>query len=455
LVSLRLSSLLEGISSKSKIQETTIFLEILQLQKDTYPLWLAGFPPKKLDHYATIKDYYKQESRGLVNIYPIFAFGKVYLVVARPGPAFLKTNPHQALLLTGSVGLLLSSFLTALVIALTNHQDALSRQVSLRTAQMQEMGEQMQERMKELNYLVQLAQIAQQENLSLGEFLEKCVDFIPFIWDNSQRLQAKIVLHGQSYFTPEFSPSSWRFSSDLVVNQRVVGLVQIHLHPLPTEEEKDFLLNNKLAWLETIAQFLSNFIEQDEAKKQLIQSEKRFRRISAIISDIAYSSKRSPEGNYAFDWITGAVEGMTGYTIREIKTHADWRFLILPEDLAIFEENVLRVQPGYSASSELRLQRKDGTIIWVTSYAECLSDANNSQIYLYGGLVNITERKEAESKIQFLAYYDSLTGLPNRRLFLDRLENTLSLAHRKNQYGAVMFIDLDRFKQINSLSNLI
>ena len=62
---------------------------------------------------------------------------------------------------------------------------------------------------------------------------------------------------------------------------------------------------------------------------------------------------------------------------------------------------------------------------------------------------NITERKLAEARIQHLAYHDDLTELPNRVLLLDRLETTLSSLKRRNEFGALMFIDLDNFKDIN------
>ncbi len=62
---------------------------------------------------------------------------------------------------------------------------------------------------------------------------------------------------------------------------------------------------------------------------------------------------------------------------------------------------------------------------------------------------NITERKQAEERIEYLAYFDALTELPNRRLLLDRLDQNLSRARRYNRYGAMLYLDLDRFKNIN------
>ena len=62
---------------------------------------------------------------------------------------------------------------------------------------------------------------------------------------------------------------------------------------------------------------------------------------------------------------------------------------------------------------------------------------------------NITERKLAAEKIQHLAFYDSLTGLPNRRLLLDRLNHALSTSARSGRSGAILFLDLDNFKTLN------
>ena len=62
---------------------------------------------------------------------------------------------------------------------------------------------------------------------------------------------------------------------------------------------------------------------------------------------------------------------------------------------------------------------------------------------------DITERKHAEAEIEHLAFFDALTGLPNRRSLLDRLQHALAASARYGTYGALMFIDLDHFKVLN------
>ena len=78
-----------------------------------------------------------------------------------------------------------------------------------------------------------------------------------------------------------------------------------------------------------------------------------------------------------------------------------------------------------------------------------INDGNTPEPLYAAIFSDITQRKLAEKRIHALAFYDELTGLPNRRLFNDRFEIALSTAHRNQQLVAVLFLDLDRFKQIN------
>lgn len=91
----------------------------------------------------------------------------------------------------------------------------------------------------------------------------------------------------------------------------------------------------------------------------------------------------------------------------------------------------------------------DGVIIWLSTSKVPLRDKENKITGLLGMYTDITARKQAEDKIRQLAYFDPLTGLPNRRLLIDRLNQIMAASIRSHQYAALLMLDLDNFKDLN------
>jgi diguanylate cyclase (GGDEF)-like protein/PAS domain S-box-containing protein len=100
-------------------------------------------------------------------------------------------------------------------------------------------------------------------------------------------------------------------------------------------------------------------------------------------------------------------------------------------------------------SGELGLQRKNGDTFPAGASISSVQDTHGALGHYLVVFSDITERKEAERQIYRLAYYDPLTGLPNRTLFYSLLEQVLTEAHRNRTHGALLFLDLNRFKNIN------
>jgi len=94
-------------------------------------------------------------------------------------------------------------------------------------------------------------------------------------------------------------------------------------------------------------------------------------------------------------------------------------------------------------SVEVELRTKDGQSIWALKNLTLVGDRVHTTV------VDISDRKRAEEQIEFHAYHDVLTNLPNRKLFTDRLTQSISRARRSGKSLAVMFVDLDHFKSIN------
>lgn len=98
---------------------------------------------------------------------------------------------------------------------------------------------------------------------------------------------------------------------------------------------------------------------------------------------------------------------------------------------------------------EFRGQSTDGREFWASISARTVYGESGKPQYYEGSLVDITERRQAEEQVRYLAYYDKVTGLPNRALLQDLLKHALDRAKRNNEPLAVLFVDLNRFKMVN------
>ena len=148
-------------------------------------------------------------------------------------------------------------------------------------------------------------------------------------------------------------------------------------------------------------------------------------------------------------YVNAGFEHMSGYSQREC-IGRNPRFLhgddIDQPGLAMMRQ---AIKSGQSAVAEVRNYRKDGGLYWNEVHLSPLRDSDGIITHFLGIQKDITERKQSEARINYLAFFDPLTDLPNRQLFLDRLSNAISLAQRSGQFGAIAYIDLDNFKNIN------
>jgi PAS domain S-box-containing protein len=168
---------------------------------------------------------------------------------------------------------------------------------------------------------------------------------------------------------------------------------------------KDYIMkDNKSRLCPAIARELEDVKIRNmkkQAEKDLQEREDRFRRISSLTSDIAYSCRTNEDGIFSIGWMIGATEQISGYSIEEIKAQSCWRFLVLEEDRALFEKNVVGLEPGSRGFCELRIRHKNGSIVWIASNAECfMATETPEQFVLYGALVDITKRKKAEEALR-------------------------------------------------------
>jgi diguanylate cyclase (GGDEF)-like protein/PAS domain S-box-containing protein len=143
---------------------------------------------------------------------------------------------------------------------------------------------------------------------------------------------------------------------------------------------------------------------------------------------------------------------MIGYGPHEHESdERTWRAFVHPDDLPRVHDYLERLmastERGYHI--EMRLRHREGHYVPVLARGFVLRDDAGRAVRLSGTNTDLTETKRAEQRIYELAYFDYLTGLPNRRLLIEQLGKILNRAARTRQHGALLFIDLDNFKLLN------
>ncbi len=136
---------------------------------------------------------------------------------------------------------------------------------------------------------------------------------------------------------------------------------------------------------------------------------------------------------------------------RENLLTSDFRDSLHPDERRQEEARMQTLQEGSTDhySSESRCQTRDGRALWVRISTSLVRDERGQPLYYLSMIEDIDLRKTAEEQINYLAFHDALTGLPNRQLAKDRLDHAIAYAAREKSGVALLHLDLDHFKAIN------
>ena len=147
--------------------------------------------------------------------------------------------------------------------------------------------------------------------------------------------------------------------------------------------------------------------------------------------------------------VNRAFTDITGYSLEEVLGKNPRIMSSGRQDKTFYIEMWQQLLHTGSWAGEIWDRRKNGQVYpkWLTITA--VKNERQETTHYVAIFSDITARKQSEEEIRNMAFYDSLTKLPNRRLFLDRFRAALTISARRNDYGAVMFIDMDRFKMLN------
>lgn len=193
-----------------------------------------------------------------------------------------------------------------------------------------------------------------------------------------------------------------------------------------------------------------NARRRERIERELRESETKFHTMVDWATDWEYWVRADGRVHY----MTPSVEQFTGYPVAEFEADpALIDAIIHPDDQALWSQigDAVRADPQSRTgkSIDLRIVQKNGSLRWVNHVCRPVHAPGGEHLGYRVTMRDITDRKSSESEIRLLAYYDALTGLPNRRLFLDRLGHALTTTERSRTFAALMLLDLDHFKKLN------
>ncbi len=205
---------------------------------------------------------------------------------------------------------------------------------------------------------------------------------------------------------------------------------------------------HKLA-LSAMRDELERTVEQLRRSEEALRlSQKRYR----IVADYNFDFEAWIGPNGDFLYVSPSCERLTGYTPEKFQSDPGFlRSLIHPEDLSLWDDLKVVSSGETGHTIDVRIQDKVGTTHWVlAAVRQAPPDEDGSPMGLRVSLRDVTKRKHAEERLTYESLHDSLTGLPNRALCLDRIKHAAERARRRKDFSyAVVFIDIDRFKLVN------
>lgn len=199
---------------------------------------------------------------------------------------------------------------------------------------------------------------------------------------------------------------------------------------------------------EGLTVYFRDITEARKIQESLRVSEERFRIVARATTDVVW------DWNLADDsvWASDSIEAVFGYTIAEFSGPVRaWSDHIHPDE----RERVLtHIRAAIDSGAdewddEYHFLRKDGSVALVLDRGYIMRDAGGRATRMIGAMVDLTERRQAERRIEYLAFYDVLTQLPNRQMLMDRLQRALEDCAQRRATRALCFVDLDNFKSLN------
>jgi diguanylate cyclase (GGDEF)-like protein/PAS domain S-box-containing protein len=184
-------------------------------------------------------------------------------------------------------------------------------------------------------------------------------------------------------------------------------------------------------------------------RQQLEEAKQKYGTLVEQIPAIVYIDVA--DESMSTSYVSPQIHGLLGITPQEYEADPDlWYKHLHPDDRDRALSTYLEGRSsGDPFTFEYRLIARDGRVVWFSDSAVAVTDADGAPLFVHGVMLDITDRKRAEEQVEFLAYHDKLTGLPNRAMFDELVELAIARARRQGTGAAVLHLDLDNFKLVN------
>jgi diguanylate cyclase (GGDEF)-like protein/PAS domain S-box-containing protein len=205
-------------------------------------------------------------------------------------------------------------------------------------------------------------------------------------------------------------------------------------------------LHRKRRRLEETTHRLESTIAALEASRTaLLDSEHRYRMVADYNYD--WESWIDPDGKQVY--VSPSCERITGYSPdRFLEDDGFFTRIVYPDDLLMLNNYMQDTTSGEEGGLEFRIYNKDAKVRWVSMIKHPIDDDGQS-LGIRTSIRDVTSRKRMEDQIRHSTLHDPLTGLPNRALFLDRMDRAIVRAEGRNRLFGVLYLNLDRFQAIN------
>ena len=176
----------------------------------------------------------------------------------------------------------------------------------------------------------------------------------------------------------------------------------------------------------------------------LERSEERFRRIVHSAGEGIWEIDATAHTSF----VNPKMAAILGYSIEEMLNRPLAAFMDA-QGHAVLEHTLARLRDGVPERLECKLLRRDGSCVWTSMATNPIFDGAGAYVGALALVTDITDRRAGAEQIWHQANYDQLTGLPNRHMFMDRLRQAVKKADRGGAFLALVFLDLDHFKEVN------